>query len=444
MKKFLIAGFLCLAFSSAYAFNVILDGTGTNATGIMGLEICPGGGTGCGELWDVAFEFDDDHTAPNTGDIYATPTDQLGALNAAAKINAALGTSAAVTVGEFGTATSQVYYVPYLYNDRSCAQPGKGTCVAQGDGFFGWGALPVTDVEIALDSPVQIARFTQAVVASDVDGDGTPDISDPCPADPLDECNTAGSVAAEVDSATGGSVTTPNGNIVLDIDPGDLVADATLSVTETVFSNPAVDLSIGGSPGHGQAISFYTFEPDGLQFQSAITLTVLADLAGVHPNKFDDLDVYRLEDTTIPPDGVPDTFIPLGAMCTVIENPVTVFTGSCVVQLDHFSVYAPIVPLDTDGDGIADLFDVEADNCTEVVNVPQRDTDNDGYGNMCDPDFDQNGVVDPIDFSLLKSRFGQPGFPDQDLNGNGIVDPGDFSRLKSMFGQPPGPSGLAP
>jgi hypothetical protein len=131
-------------------------------------------------------------------------------------------------------------------------------------------------------------------------------------------------------------------------------------------------------------------------------------------------------------------------MCTVIENPVTVFTGSCVVQLDHFSVYAPIVPLDTDGDGIADLFDVEADNCTEVVNVPQRDTDNDGYGNMCDPDFDQNGVVDPFDFSLLKSRFGQPGFPDQDLNGNGIVDPGDFSRLKSMFGQPPGPSGLAP
>jgi hypothetical protein len=63
---------------------------------------------------------------------------------------------------------------------------------------------------------------------------------------------------------------------------------------------------------------------------------------------------------------------------------------------------------------------------------------------MCDPDFNGNGIVDPTDFSLLKSRFGQTGFPDQDLNGNGIVDPGDFSRLKSMFGQPPGPSGLNP
>jgi len=44
----------------------------------------------------------------------------------------------------------------------------------------------------------------------------------------------------------------------------------------------------------------------------------------------------------------------------------------------------------------------------------------------------------------LKSRFGQPGFPDQDLNGNGVVDPFDFSLLKSRFGQPPGPSGIAP
>ena len=34
--------------------------------------------------------------------------------------------------------------------------------------------------------------------------------------------------------------------------------------------------------------------------------------------------------------------------------------------------------------------------------------------------------------------------PDQDLNGNGIVDPQDFSILKSYFGKKPGPSGLVP
>lgn len=98
------------------------------------------------------------------------------------------------------------------------------------------------------------------------------------------------------------------------------------------------------------------------------------------------------------------------------------------------------MPGDTDGDGIAD----EIDSCSLIANEDQRDTDGDGFGNICDPDFNGNGIVDPADFSLLKSRFGQSGFPDQDLNGNGVVDPFDFSLLNSMFGQPPGPSGIVP
>jgi hypothetical protein len=306
-----------------------------------------------------------------------------------------------------------------------------------------------------------IVAYEAAVPASDVDGDGTPDVSDPCPADPLDQCNTGGSVAGQVAADTGGTVTTPDGNVVIDIDPGDLSEDATLSVTETVSNDPAVDLSISATPAKGQAIAFYTLAPDGQQFQSDVMLTILADLAGVNPNKFDDLDIYRLEDTTMPPDGVPDTFIPLGAVCTVIENPVTVFTGSCVVQIDRFSVYAPIVPLDTDGDGIADLFDVEADNCTLVANGPndtatagpsQNNTNTgtpDVYGNMCDADFNDNGVVDSNDASVLFGQFGMdltnPSFrPDVDMNGNGVIDLNDASRLFSTFGQPPGPSGISP
>ena len=95
---------------------------------------------------------------------------------------------------------------------------------------------------------------------------------------------------------------------------------------------------------------------------------------------------------------------------------------------------------DGDGDMVGDV----CDNCSVEANANQLDTNSDGYGNLCDPDFNGNGIVDPADFSLLKSRFGQGGFPDQDLNGNGVVDPFDFSSLKSKFGQPPGPSGTAP
>jgi len=96
--------------------------------------------------------------------------------------------------------------------------------------------------------------------------------------------------------------------------------------------------------------------------------------------------------------------------------------------------------VDDDSDGIANQFD----NCLNQSNPNQRDTDFDGYGNVCDADFNNNNIVDPLDFSLLKSVLGSPSAPDQDLNGNGIVDPLDFSVLKSLLGQAPGPSGLVP
>lgn len=93
---------------------------------------------------------------------------------------------------------------------------------------------------------------------------------------------------------------------------------------------------------------------------------------------------------------------------------------------------------DSDHDGVGNQFD----NCIQTSNPTQRNSDSDPFGNRCDADFNNNGVVDPFDFSLLKSRFGSTNSPDQDLNGNGVVDPFDFSLLKSMFGAAPGPSGL--
>lgn len=92
--------------------------------------------------------------------------------------------------------------------------------------------------------------------------------------------------------------------------------------------------------------------------------------------------------------------------------------------------------VDTDGDGVAD----DHDNCIDVANADQRDTNHDGYGNVCDADFNGNGIIDPTDFSVLKSALGSTSSPDQDLNGNGIVDPADFSKVKTTLGQAPGPS----
>lgn len=97
-------------------------------------------------------------------------------------------------------------------------------------------------------------------------------------------------------------------------------------------------------------------------------------------------------------------------------------------------------PPDTDGDGVAD----SEDNCTTLANANQRDTNGDGYGNLCDPDLNNNGTVDSQDATLLRANFGSTTYPDGDLNNNGSVDSQDATLLRARFGLAPGPSGLRP
>ena len=100
----------------------------------------------------------------------------------------------------------------------------------------------------------------------------------------------------------------------------------------------------------------------------------------------------------------------------------------------------PLVP-DTDAD--SDIVADSVDNCTLSPNPDQRDTDNDGYGNACDPDFDNNLIVNATDLAFFKIRF-FTNDPDADLNGNGIVNAADLAILKTFFFRPPGPSAAAP
>ena len=69
--------------------------------------------------------------------------------------------------------------------------------------------------------------------------------------------------------------------------------------------------------------------------------------------------------------------------------------------------------LDVDNDGIAD----ESDNCVDIANINQLDTDSDGLGDVCDTDDDGDGVLDSEDNCHLTSN------PDQlDTDGDGIGD----------------------
>ena len=96
---------------------------------------------------------------------------------------------------------------------------------------------------------------------------------------------------------------------------------------------------------------------------------------------------------------------------------------------------------DTDADGVPDY----QDNCTLVKNANQRDTNNDGYGNICDADFNGNNKVDVADLNALKAAYntavGNPRYnPDIDLNGDTKINVIDLNILKSYYLKAPGPS----
>ncbi len=99
--------------------------------------------------------------------------------------------------------------------------------------------------------------------------------------------------------------------------------------------------------------------------------------------------------------------------------------------------------VDNDGDDIDDAVD----NCAEVANPDQRDTNGDGIGNACDADLDNDCNVAFGDLALFKAAF----FPaeyvaDADFDGDGLVNFGDLALLKSTFhsGAMPGPGPGAP
>ncbi len=106
------------------------------------------------------------------------------------------------------------------------------------------------------------------------------------------------------------------------------------------------------------------------------------------------------------------------------------------IQSDMNSPITP--PSDSDGDGVPDY----RDNCINVPNPDQRDTDGDGYGNMCDADLNNSGgIVNNADLALFMAAFGNNNL-NADFDGNGIVNNADLARFMKLFGHSPGPSGF--
>ncbi len=110
---------------------------------------------------------------------------------------------------------------------------------------------------------------------------------------------------------------------------------------------------------------------------------------------------------------------------------------------------------DADADGVPDSFD----NCITYPNGPllgpidvsnpyyivQMDSDEDGYGNACDCDFNNDGGCGLDDTSRLLTSIGSanPADAELDMNGDGAPGLDDLTTKLQRVGFQPGPSGLA-
>jgi hypothetical protein len=71
----------------------------------------------------------------------------------------------------------------------------------------------------------------------------------------------------------------------------------------------------------------------------------------------------------------------------------------------------------------------------------------DGFGNICDADVTNDGIVGLPDFLVFGPCFGMmvgPGATctESDFTGDGVVGIPDYLILGMSYGHPPGPSGL--
>lgn len=147
--------------------------------------------------------------------------------------------------------------------------PGAGeVCNGIDDDCDGWidEGFPDNDADGYKDCVDNCPSFSNAD-QRDSDGDGIGDVCDPCPAVPDLTCDTQKSAGKSIGPG-GGSFTTPDGSVTVDVPPGALSTDTSISVT-----GEAGSFELATDQGNGIAYFGITILPAGQSFTTPISIT---------------------------------------------------------------------------------------------------------------------------------------------------------------------------
>jgi hypothetical protein len=194
-------------------------------------------------------------------------------------------------------------------------------------------------------------------------------------------------------------LTTIAGNQVLVVPDvaENMISTETLDIGGGTYTGASVDvdITINETPGAGCAAT-----PDGGNWTSA---TLLMDGT-------DEVDTPTWSVTLSSPND----------SCTIDFDKTIAITTAGVNESDPSDNTASAsvdLVADTDGDTVPDDYDTLDDNCDDVANPSQTDTDEDGIGDACDPDDDGDTVNDDIDNCPLVDNPLQ-----EDGDGDGVGD----------------------